>query len=115
MAANIKGGNMGNVSIGNGSLFIMTEGGEPMPLGNAIEVETVDEHFQDDYKKVIDHICTSDEVTIDFTPNYFNQKLITKFFFGITNNARRIHGGFALRERTRYKWYKKYKRNYSYD
>ena len=108
MVASIKGGNMGNVSIGNGSLFIMTEDGEPMPLGDTIEVETVDDHFQDDYKKVIGHICTSDEVTIDFTPNYFNQKLITELFFGITNNARRMHGGFALRERTRYKWNKRY-------
>ena len=103
------------MTVNNTSLFIMTEGGKPIPLGDTIEVETVDDHFQDDYKKVIGHIHTSDEVTIDCTPNYFNQKLITKFFFGITNNSRRMHGGFALRERTRYKWYKKYKRNYSYD
>ena len=103
------------MTVNNTSLFIMTEGGEPIPLGDTIEVETVDDHFQDDYKKVIGHIHTSDEVTIDCTPNYFNQKLITKFFFGITNNYRRMHCGFALRERTRYKWYKKYKRNYSYD
>lgn len=94
------------MTVNNTSLFIMTEGGEPIPLGDTIEVETVDDHFQDDYKKVIGHICTSDEVTIDFTPNYLNQKLITELFFGITNNARRIHGGFALRERSRYRWCK---------
>ena len=106
MAVSIKGDSVGNIAVGNASLFIMTEGGEPIPLGDTIEVETVDDHFQDDYKKVIGHICTSDEVTIDFTPNYFNQKLITELFFGITNNARRMHGGFALRERSRYRWYK---------
>lgn len=94
------------MAVNNTSLFIMTEGGEPIPLGDTIEVETVDDHSQDDYKKVISHICTSDEVTIDFTPNYLNQKLITELFFGITNNARRMHGGFALRERSRYRWYK---------
>lgn len=115
MVASIKGGNMGNVSIGNGSLFIMAESGELLPLGNTIEIETIEEHSKDNRDEIIGHILTSDEVTIDCTPNYFNQKLITKFFFGITNNARRMHGGFALRERTRYKWYKKYKRNYSYD
>ena len=109
MAASIKGVNMGSISVGNGSLVIMTESGEPMSLGDTIEVETIEEHFQDDYEKVIGHIHTSDEVTIDFTPDYFNQKLITEFFFGITNNARRMHGGFALRERTKYRWYKKYK------
>ena len=101
MAVSIKGGSMGNIAVGNASLFIMTEGGEPIPLGDTIEVETVEEHSKDNRDEIIGHIHTSDEVTIDCTPNYFNQKLITKFFFGITNNARRIHGGFALRERTR--------------
>ena len=96
------------MTVNNTSLFIMTEGGEPTPLGDTIEVETIEEHFQDDYEEAIYNICTSDEVTIDFTPNYFNQKLITELFFGITNNARRMHGGFALRERTRYKWHKRY-------
>lgn len=86
----------------------MTEGGEPMPLGNTIEIETIEEHSKDDRDKIIRHMCTSDEVTIDCTPNYLNQKLITELFFGITNNARRMHGGFALRERTRYKWNKRY-------
>ena len=99
---------MGNISVGNGSLFIMAEGGESMSLGDIIEAETIEEHFQDDYEEAIYNICTSDEVTIDFTPNYLNQKLITELFFGITNNARRMHGGFALRERTRYKWHKRY-------
>lgn len=26
------------------------------------------------------------------------------------NNYRRMHGGFALRERTKYKWYKRHKK-----
>ena len=46
MAASIGWVNMGNISVGNGSLFIMTEGREPIPLGDTIKVETVDEHFQ---------------------------------------------------------------------
>lgn len=99
---------MGKITTSKPSLFIMTEDGEPMSLGDTIEAETIEEHFQDDYEEAIYNICTSDEVTIDCTPNYFNQKLITELFFGITNNARRIHGGFALRERTRYRWLKKY-------
>lgn len=106
---------MGNVIINKPSLFIMMEDGEPIPIGKAIEVEMLDDQSKDDREELLNHMHTTGEVTIDCTPNYFNQKLITKFFFGITNNARRMHGGFALRERTRYKWYKKYKRNYSYD
>lgn len=99
---------MGNISVGNGTLFIMAEGGEPMPLGNTIEIETIEEHSKDDRDEIIGHMHTSGEIEIDFTPDYFNQKLITEFFFGITNNTRCMHGGFALRERTRYKWNKRY-------
>lgn len=109
MAASIKGGSMGNISIGNGSLFIMAEGGEPMPLGDAIEIETIEEPSKDDRDEIIGHMCTSGEIEIDFTPDYFNQKVITELFLGITNNYRRMHGGFALRERTKYKWYKKHR------
>ena len=108
MAASIKGGSMGNISVGNGSLFIMTEGGESMSLGNAIEIETIEEHFKDDYDETIGHMCTSGEIEIDFTPDYFNQKVVTELFFGITNNCRRMHGGFALRERNKYRWNKRY-------
>lgn len=108
MAASIKGGSMGNISIGNGSLFIMAEGGEPMPLGDAIEIETIEEHPKDDRDEIIGHMCTSGEIEIDLTPDYFNQKVITELFFGITNNCRRMHGGFALRERNKYRWNKRY-------
>ena len=100
---------MGNISVGNGTLFIMAEGGEPMPLGNTIEIETIEEHSKDDCDEIIGHMHTLGEIEIDFTLDYFNQKVITELFFGITNNYRRMHGGFALRERTIYRWYKKYK------
>ena len=110
MAASIKGGSMGNISVGNGALFIMTEGGEPMPLGNTIEIATIEEHSKDDRDEIIRHMCTSGEVEIDCTLDYFNQKVITELFFRITNNYRRMYGGFALRERTKYKWYKRHKK-----
>ena len=99
---------MGNISVGNGTLFIMAEGGEPMPLGNTIEIETIEEHSKDDRDEIIGHMHASGEIEIDFTPDYFNQKVITELFFGITNNCRRMHGGFALRERNKYRWNKRY-------
>ena len=110
MAASIKGGSMGNISVGNGALFIMTEGGEPMPLGNTIEIETIEKHSKDDREELLNHMHTSGEVEIDCTLDYFNQKVITELFFRITNNYRRMYGGFALRERTKYKWYKRHKK-----
>lgn len=101
---------MGNVTINKPSLFIMMEDGEPIPIGEAIEVEMLDDQSKDDHEELLNHMHTTGEVEIDCTPNYFNQKVITELFFGITNNYRRMHGGFALRERTKYKWYKRHKK-----
>lgn len=94
---------MGNITVNNASLFIMTEGGEPMPLSNAIEVETIEECSKTDPDEIIGHMCASGEIEINCTPDYFNQKAITELFFGITNNCRRMHGGFALRERAKFR------------
>ena len=101
---------MGNVTINKPSLFIMMEGGEPIPIGKAIEVEMLDDQSKDEREELLNHMYTTGEVEIDCTPDYFNQKVITELFFGITNNYRRMHCGFALRERTKYKWYKRHKK-----
>lgn len=81
-----------------------------MPIGDTIEVETIDDHSEGDHEESLNHMHTSGEIEIDFTPDYFNQKVITELFFGITNNCRRMHGGFVLRERTKYKWHKRHKK-----
>lgn len=101
---------MGNVTINKPSLFIMMEDGESIPIGKAIEVEMLDDQSKDDREKLLNHMHTTGEVEIDCTPDYFNQKVITELFFGITNNYRRMHCGFTLRERTKYKWYKRHKK-----
>ena len=101
---------MGNVTINKPSLFIMMEDGEPIPIGKAIEVEMLDDQSKDDREELLNHMYTTGEVEIDCTLDYFNQKVITELFFGITNNYRRMHCGFALRERTKYKWYKRHKK-----
>ena len=101
---------MGNVTINKPSLFIMMEDGESIPIGKAIEVEMLDGQSKDDREELLNHMHTTGEVEIDCTPDYFNQKVITELFFGITNNYRRMHCGFALRERTKYKWYKRHKK-----
>ncbi len=111
MVVNIKGDDMGNISVDNGSLFIMTEGGKPMPLENVIEIEAIEEHSKNDRDETICRMRTSGGIEIDFTPDYYlNQKVIAELFFGITNNYRRMHGGFALREQTKYKWHKRHKK-----
>ena len=97
---------MGNVTINKPSLFIMMEDGEPIPIGKAIEVEMLDDQSKDDREELLNHMHTTGEVEIDCTPDYFDQKVITELFFGITNNYRRMHCGFALRERSRYRRHK---------
>ena len=97
---------MGNATINKPSLFIMMEDSEPIPIGEVIEVEMLDDQSKDDREELLNHMHATGEVEIDCTPNYFNQKVITELFFGTTNNYRRMHGGFALRERSRYRWYK---------
>ena len=105
---------MGKCTVNNAFLFLLSEVGEPMLIGDTIEVETIDEHSEDDYEELLNHMHTVGEIEINFTPNYFNQKVIAELFFGITNNCRRMHGGFALRERSRYRWNKRnVKREYS--
>ena len=101
---------MGKISMGSGSLFLMSEDGEPMQIGDAIKIETINDCSEGDHEESLNHMHTSGEIEIDFTLDYFNQKVITELFFGITNNYRRMHCGFALRERTKYKWYKQHKK-----
>lgn len=41
---------------------------------------------------------------------YYNMKEIFQALYGVTNNYRRLHGGYALREVTRRKYIMKHKR-----
>lgn len=106
---------MRKITVNKPSLFIIAEGNEPMPIGEAIEVEMLDDHSEDDHEELLNRMHTASEIEINFTPDYyFNQKVITELFFGTTNNYRRMHGGFALRERNKYRWHKRNaKREYS--
>lgn len=98
---------MGNIAVGNASLFIMTEGGEPIPLGDTIEVEMITEDSsENNLKRDFMNLDMQKEVT--FTAELDRSIDITRVLFGLTNNYRRLHGGYALRQRSIYRWYKKY-------
>lgn len=100
---------MGNVTLNNGSLFLMSEGGEPIPIGNAIEIDMIENSIEECSVGVQDigQRCPSYEIS--FTLDYYNKKRFIEALFGITNNYRRMHGGFALRERSKYRWHKRHK------
>lgn len=48
--------------------------------------------------------------TFVFDIAYINKKILYEVLYGTTNNYRRLHGGFALREVTRRKYIMKHKR-----
>lgn len=99
---------MGNITANNVSLFIMTYDNGPVPLGDTIEVEMITEDSsENNLKRDFMNLDMQKEVT--FTAELNRSIDITRVLFGLTNNYRRMHGGFALRGRTIYRWYKKYK------
>ena len=98
---------MSNITANNVSLFIMTYDNGPVPLGDTIEVEMiVDDPFEDNSKRNFMNLDMQKEVT--FTAELNRSIDITRVLFGLTNNYRRFHGGYALRQRNIYRWYKKY-------
>lgn len=79
--------------------FVDLETGEKINIGNAsesIEYEKVD--------------CNFEDTTFTFEPKYLNTKRLYQMLYGITNNYRRLHGGYAFREVTRRKYIMKHKR-----
>ena len=98
---------MGNITANNVSLFIMTDDNGPVPLGDAIEVEMITEDSsENNLKRDFMNLDMQKEVT--FTAELDRSIDITRVLFGLTNNYRRLHGGYALRQRSIYRWYKKY-------
>ena len=98
---------MGNITVNNVSVFIMTDDNGPVPLGDAIEVEMITEDSsENNSKEVFMDLDRQKEVT--FTADLKRSIDITRVLFGLTNNYRRLHGGYALRQRSIYRWYKKY-------
>lgn len=51
-----------------------------------------------------------EDTTFIFELKYLNTKKLYQMLYGITNNYRRLHGGYALREVTRRKYIMKHKR-----
>lgn len=100
---------MGKTSVSSGSLFLMSEEWEMIPIGNTIDADMIENSIEECSVGVqdIDQRCPSYEIS--FTLDYYNKKKFIEALFGITNNYRRMHGGFALRERSKYRWHKRHK------
>lgn len=107
----IKGDSMGDK---DGSkidqLFIVMENGAKMLLKD-VELISNDNLSEDvNISSGITGTFCGMPVTIECDIGFINKKVLYKLVYGISNNYLRMHGKPALREYTRYKWYKKYKR-----
>ena len=94
-----------------GTLFFMGNDGICHPLSKTEEMSIEDDNCSpnSDDGTIIRHF-NSDPVTINVESCYINQKIIYKLLHGISNNYLRMHGGKALREHTKYNWYKRCKK-----
>ena len=91
-------------------LFIVTEDGTKMPLK---DVELISDDNVSEKVNISSGITGTfygTSITIECDVGFINRKILYKVIYGISNNYLRMHGKPALREHTRYKWYKKYKR-----
>lgn len=101
-------GSFGLYGIQNVS-FIDLETGKKINIENA-EVSTLSE------SKDVNELEPTGKLDISKTPHftceltYFNMKEIFQALYGVTNNYRRLHGGYALRETTRRRYIMKHKR-----
>ncbi len=89
--------------------FVDLKTGKKINIENA-EVSTLSE------SKDVNEGEPTGKLDISKTPHltceltYFNMKKIFQALYGTTNNYRRLHGGYALREKTRRKYIMKHKR-----
>lgn len=92
----------------NGTLYIYGKNGKLMELGEVISCD-IDRDAEETEGFVYDlsNIGSDKEFVIEFNNCFINRKHFNKFFYKISNNYLRLHGGHALRERQRYKAWRK--------
>lgn len=92
--------------------FINLETGKKINIGNienaSISIEYEKEDCNNDKSNF--RRLEFEDTTFTFEPKYLNTKKLYQMLYGITNNYRRLHGGYALREVTRRRYIMKHKR-----
>ena len=92
------------------SLFLVCEDGTKIPLEETALISSDNLSEEVNMSHGIRGTFYGMPVKIECDVCFINQKVLYKLVYGISNNYLRMHGKPALREHTRYKWYKKYKR-----
>lgn len=90
-------------------LYLVNKSGEVIQLDSLTEVKIPVE--QPDKNAEIDNFINTEEYEFTFMLNHLDPDIYLRLCYGIqiSNNYRRMHGGFPLRRHTRYRRYKKNK------
>lgn len=92
--------------------FINLETGKKINIGNienaSISIEYEKEDCNNDKSNF--RRLEFEDTTFTFEPKYLNTKKLYQMLYGITNNYRRLHDGYALREVTRRRYIMKHRR-----
>lgn len=91
------------------SLFLVSEDGMKIPLEEVALISS--DNLSEDVNKPSGLLgeYNGKLVTIEGEIGFINRRYLYKVVYGISNNYLRMHGRPALRERTRYRWYRKHK------
>ena len=93
-----------------GTIFFLGDDETYYSLSSIEEMSIDNECSHDAEDSTVVYNFNSDPVTIEAKLCYVNKKIVNKILYGISNNYLRMHGGQALREHTRYNWYKRHKK-----
>ena len=89
--------------------FVDLKTGKKINIENA-EVSTLSESKDVNKQEPTGKLDISKTAHFTWELTYLNKKKIFQALYGVTNNYRRLHGGYALRETTRRRYIMKYKR-----
>lgn len=89
--------------------FVDLKTGKKINIENA-EVSTLNESKDVNEREPTGKLDISKTPHFTFELKYLNTKKLYQMLYGVTNNYRRLHGGYALREVTRRKYIMKHKR-----
>lgn len=91
------------------SIFLVCEDGTKLPLKEITSISS--DNLSEDVNKPSGLLgeFKGIPVRIECDIGFIDKRFLYKVVYGISNNYLRMHGRPALRERARYKWYKKHK------
>ena len=91
------------------SLFLVSEDGTKIPLEETALISSDNLSEDVDKPSGLPGEYNGMSVIIQYAIGFMDRRYLYKIIYGISSNYLRMHGKPALRERTRYRWYRKHR------